>query len=142
MIEFVYSSSSVGQFTEDQLLELLAKSRRNNKNLDITGMLLFKDGDFLQVLEGEEDRVRALSKKIAEDPRHDNFKVQLVRPCTKREFPDWSMGFQNLDELSPQDVPGYTTFLDSPLRSLPFTADPTLCRRFLLMFKNRTKASA
>jgi hypothetical protein len=138
MIEYVYTSSAVGPFTEDDLLELLGKARKNNENLGITGMLLYKDGDFMQALEGNEDRVRELSKRIAEDPRHTNFKVLLERSCTQREFPDWSMGFQNLNDISSEEVPGYSTFLNSPLRSLPFATDPTLCRRFLLLFKNKT----
>jgi hypothetical protein len=121
------------------LLELLEKSRKNNAKLGITGMLLYKDGEFMQVLEGEEKAVRSLSKRIAEDPRHTNFIILMDRVCTQREFPDWSMGFTNLDELTAQDVPGYSRFLDSPLRTLPFTTDPTLCRRFLLLFKNRVR---
>lgn len=137
MIEIVYTSSAVEPFSEDQLLGLLEKSRTNNENLGITGMLLYKDGEFMQVLEGEEDAVRSLSERIAADPRHTNFKVLMDRVCTQREFSDWSMGFTNLDAITAQDVPGYSRFLDSPLRSLPFSTHPTLCRRFLLLFKNR-----
>ena len=137
MIEIVYTSSAIKPFSEDQLIALLQKSRTNNAPLGITGMLLYKNGEFMQVLEGEENAVRSLSKRIAADPRHTNFKVLMDRPCTDREFPDWSMGFHNLDELAARDVPGYSTFLDSPLRSLPFSTDPVMCRRFLLLFKNR-----
>jgi FAD-dependent sensor of blue light len=137
MIEIVYTSAAAEHFSEEQLIELLRKSRINNTRLGITGMLLYKNGEFMQVLEGEEDAVRSLSKRIAADPRHTNFKVLMDRPCAEREFPDWSMGFTNLDAVTAQDVPGYSRFLDSPLRSLPFTTDPTMCRRFLLLFKNR-----
>jgi hypothetical protein len=48
------------------------------------------------------------------------------------------MGFQNLNEVDPQEIPGYTTFLDSPLRSHLFGANPALCRRLLLLFKKRS----
>jgi hypothetical protein len=139
MIEFVYSSRAIKPFTHDELLDLLAKARTNNESLGITGMLLYKGGEFMQVLEGDATKVYALSARIAEDPRHTDFVKIMERTCTEREFPDWSMGFQDLNDVDPADVPGYTTFLNSPLRSLPFTTDPTLCRRLLLLFKIRTK---
>jgi Sensors of blue-light using FAD len=141
MIEFVYSSRALKPFTHDELMDLLAKSRTNNESLGITGMLLYKEGEFMQVLEGDATKVSALSARIAEDPRHTDFVKIMERPCTDREFPDWSMGFQDLNEVDRADVPGYTTFLNSPLRSLPLTTDPTLCRRLLLLFKNKNKGA-
>lgn len=135
MIQFIYISSSVNPFVKEDLLELLEVSRRNNEKLGVTGMLLYKDGDFMQALEGEETPVRWLSAKISRDPRHKNFVKLLEGPAEKREFPDWSMGFRNLDDIDPRDIPGYSTFLESPLRAQNFTETPTLARTFLLAFK-------
>ena len=138
MIQLVYVSASTKPFSNEQLLQLLASSRRNNHRLGVTGMLLYKDGDFMQALEGDQDAVHELSEKIRRDPRHTGIRVLLESAASEREFPDWSMGFQNLNEVDPRDIPGYTTFLDSPLRSHVFGADPALCRRLLLLFKKRT----
>ena len=137
MIQLVYVSAAVTSFTNEELLQLLEIARRNNERLGVTGMLLYKDGEFMQALEGDEPTVRELTEKIRRDPRHTDIRILLERPANAREFPDWSMGFQNLNEL-PQDVPGYTTFLDSPLRSHIFGANPALCRRLLLLFKKRS----
>jgi hypothetical protein len=141
VIQLVYVSSSVNRFTQEELLELLDKARRNNEKLGITGMLLYRDGDFMQALEGDDIQVRALSAKIARDPRHKNMHVLLDGRCTEREFPDWSMGFRNLQDVDPRDVPGYSSFLDSPLRGHTFADNPALCRTLMLLFKTKQAAT-
>lgn len=50
MFSLTYVSSVVEPFSERELGELLPKSRENSRRLDITGMLLYKDGNFMQVL--------------------------------------------------------------------------------------------
>lgn len=141
MIQLVYASTSAKPFTNDELMQLLVKSRENNHKLGITGMPLYKDGEFMQALEGNETEVHSLSARIAKDPRHKDISTLLDSPCTEREFPDWSMGFRNLNEIDPGDVPGYSTFLDSPLRALTFTRNPALCRNLLLLFKTTAVTS-
>ena len=123
MVQIGYVSSSVKPFNNHELHQLLDKARQNNEKLGITGMLLYKDGDFMQALEGDEVKVRSLSAQIAKDPRHRNVTTLADGHCTKREFPDWSMGFRDLNGID-RDVPGYSTFLDSPLRAhtLPKTS--------------------
>jgi hypothetical protein len=53
MFSIVYVSSALKPFSKTDLLTLLEKSRENNTSLGISGMLLYKDGNFMQVLEGE-----------------------------------------------------------------------------------------
>ena len=137
MIQLVYVSTSVKTFTNDDLFELLEKARKNNEELGITGMLLYKNGEFMQALEGDADSVHSLSAKIAKDPRHKEIQTIVDDPCKQREFADWSMGFQNLNDIDPRDVPGYSTFLESPLRSHNFMKNPALCRKLLLLFKTK-----
>ena len=57
MIHLVYVSSATGKLGETDLLDLLEHSRRRNRALDLTGMLLYAGGNFFQVLEGEEKDV-------------------------------------------------------------------------------------
>ena len=92
MFQLVYVSSSVKPFSNEELLQLLAKARRNNEKLGISGMLLYKDGDFMQALEGDEAIVRSLSARIATDSRHKGVNTVMQGLCAEREFPDWSMG--------------------------------------------------
>jgi hypothetical protein len=49
-----YTSIASHHMAHEELLALLAQSRKNNLPTDITGMLLYMEGCFFQVLEGEE----------------------------------------------------------------------------------------
>lgn len=60
MIQLVYMSAALWRPTRSDLVTLLAKARQNNSQLGVTGMLLYHDGSFMQVLEGEEPAVIGL----------------------------------------------------------------------------------
>ena len=79
----------------------------------MTGVLLHRDGTFMQVLEGDEDVVRPLYGTIAHDPRHADVVNVWGSLSPTRRFGDWSMGFRDLDS-HPVDLPGYTEVLDAP----------------------------
>ncbi len=98
-------------------------------------MLLHKDGNFLQVLEGEEQAVCELYSKVALDQRHEELRIVQRGFIPKREFPDWTMGFQNLDEAEIARTPGYTPFLNSSMTAADFKDDPPSAKRLLLLFK-------
>lgn len=117
------------------MLELLTKSRENNSKAGLTGMLLYKDGNFMQVLEGEEATVRALYEKVHRDPRHRGVITLLQGHVEERQFPDWSMGFQDLNSPEVIATSGYNEFLNTPLTDEQFVVDPTRCQRLLLTFK-------
>jgi hypothetical protein len=135
MLSLVYVSSATQLFSEDDLKALLQQSRDNNTRLGITGMLLYKDGNFMQVLEGPDDALTSLYAKIQHDPRHHGI-LQLTHQQIKvREFASWSMGFRNLKDVNLQQTPGYSTFLNEPLNSAGFQADPTRAQKLLKMFR-------
>lgn len=92
--QLIYLSAAVTNMEEVDLACLLAQARRRNEQLGITGMLVYADGNFLQVLEGEPDILEDLLNVIREDPRHTRFMVLVDRTITEREFGDWSMGFR------------------------------------------------
>lgn len=94
MRQLLYVSSTADEPSLDDLDQVLTASRRNNAMLGITGLLLFIDGGFLQILEGEERAVRELYTRIANDPRHRNARLMLDREVPVRSFPEWSMGFE------------------------------------------------
>ena len=60
MFHLVYASSALQPFTKPELQALLEQARQKNAKLGVTGMLLYKDGNFMQVLEGEKETVRKL----------------------------------------------------------------------------------
>jgi len=129
MFFLVYASSAAELFSQTELLELLAKARENNTRLGVSGMLLYKGGNFMQVLEGEEQTVRALYTKISHDQRHRGLLALLQGEQAERQFPDWSMGFHNLDGEEALAIPGYSDFLNTSLMRLPTTAFPSRWRQ-------------
>jgi len=136
MLHFlVYVSSATVPFSPEQLRALLAQSRDNNARLGLTGMLLYKDGNLMQVLEGERDVVLGLYGKIAADPRHTGLLRLLEGPCETREFPDWSMAYRDLSAGDAAAVPGYNEFLNIPLTATAFSAQPSRAQTLLRAFK-------
>lgn len=131
----VYVSSAVKPFSNDELLELLEQSRQNNAKQNITGMLLYKDGNFMQVLEGDQDAVLNLYAKVARDPRHRGSLTMLKGSAPERQFPDWSMGFRNLNSAEVQNTPGFSEFMNTSLTSKEFSSDVSRCQKLLLTFK-------
>ena len=135
MFSLIYVSSAVRPFSPSELVDLLAGCHKNNATLGITGMLLYKDGNFMQVLEGEEEVVRTLYAKIGRDPRHQGQITLLQGQLAERQFPDWSMGFRDLNAADALSTPGYNEFLNMPLTGAEFSSDPTRCQKLLMMFK-------
>ncbi len=135
MFYLVYVSSAVRSFSTDDLRALLATSRKNNAELGITGMLLYKEGNFMQVLEGDERTVRALYEKIGVDPRHSGEITLQQGFVDERQFPDWSMGFRDLNSPEIRATQSYSEFLNTPLTGQEFSGDPSRSQKLLLTFK-------
>lgn len=103
--QLCYASTATCDFTRNDLLELLTKARAHNTEQGITGLLLFQDGHFLQVLEGEMDQVRNLFKQITRDERHHQVTLLFEEFVSQPQYPDWSMGFQALDGTELMEFP-------------------------------------
>lgn len=104
MFQLLYVSGASKPIDDTDIDQILAASRKNNAHLDVTGMLLFAEGAFIQILEGPEKTVRALSERISRDPRHRNFMVLYEFEADKRAFADWQMGFRRLDPARSADA--------------------------------------
>lgn len=135
MFTLVYVSSAVTPFSQSELATLLEKSRANNASLGITGMLLYKDGNFMQVLEGEEEQVMALNAKIIRDSRHRGVMILLKEHQPHRTFADWSMAFRDLGADDVKRLPGFNEFLNLDLTDRSFAADPSRAKKLLLTFR-------
>jgi hypothetical protein len=137
MFHIVYASSALQLFTKPELQTLLEKARQNNAKLNVTGMLLYKDGNFMQALEGDREVVTKLAGTIERDPRHKGVLILLRGTSEDRLFPDWSMGFRDLTEQSLAKTPGYTDFMNTPLTGAEFSQDPNRCMKLLMLFKKK-----
>jgi hypothetical protein len=120
--------------TGEDITDILTTARKFNASQEITGMLLYRTGYFIQALEGEADRVKALYEKIANDPRHKNVLLIYNNPIQKRAFGDWSMGFKNLADVDADKLEGYTDFLEQPITQ-KLIGDPSRAKSFLELFK-------
>ncbi|ROS48105.1 BLUF domain-containing protein [Frigoribacterium sp. PhB24] len=107
MLSTVYVSRSSYPFTDDDLANLLMTSRSNNARLGITGMLLHREGRFIQVLEGPDEAVRARLAVIARDPRHTAVHTIVDERVEDRLFPAWTMGYRAVTDDLAAAIPGY-----------------------------------
>lgn len=108
--QLIYVSKSCKPLGSDDLKQLLKKIRPRNEIAGISGMLLFDGGSFFQVLEGERTRITTLFEEIKTDPRHHSVVSILERPIRDRQFPDWSMGFAELNDDLYQQIEGLNDF--------------------------------
>jgi len=93
MRQLLYASNTQRDASDSLLEDILAASRRNNAACAVTGVLLYSDGGFMQVLEGEDAAVEQTFARICSDKRHWNTSVLLDR-VAPRAFGAWSMGFE------------------------------------------------
>lgn len=133
--QVVYASTALQAFTKPELQALLQEIRPKNAELGITGLLLYKDGNFMQVLEGEQEVLTRLVRVIEHDSRHKGLLVLLRATSAQRLFPDWSMGFRDLADQSASKTPGYSDFMNTPLTDAAFSQDPSRCMKLMLLFK-------
>jgi Sensors of blue-light using FAD len=139
LVSLVYVSSSIQQLTGDEILDILRTARQKNERMDITGMLLYKDGNFMQALEGPRAQIENLMGSIGRDRRHRGL-IQLVnKPIPDRQFAKWSMAFTDLDQLSAKDADAYSPFLKGSLLDEEFRNKPELSYRLLLHFKTNLR---
>jgi len=95
MRQLLYASNTSRDVSDAVLDDILLSSRKNNVKAGVTGLLLYIDGGFMQVLEGEAAAVTETFDRISRDRRHWNTTVLLDRDAP-RAFGEWSMGFTRL----------------------------------------------
>ena len=135
MFYLIYVSSAVKLMKDDELLFLLQQSREKNYRLGITGILLYKDGSFMQMLEGEKQTVLELYRTIMSDERHKGLITVMRSDIKGRSFEDWSMGFASMDKVG--DFPKYPDYIMEKLTSRSFQSDAQSAYRFMVRFHRR-----
>jgi len=136
MYYLVYISHSVKPFTLAGLKKLLIHCRDNNIDNGITGILLYIEGKFVQILEGKREKVKVLFEKIKRDRRHSEISRILEGPIDYRNFPNFSMGFFTMDDQAFTRLSGYKDikeFFRYP--NVEYADHPAI--KFLRTFKDR-----
>jgi len=98
VFQLIYTCALTASVGYEELKQIANDSRSRNLAMGITGILLYKDGSVLQVLEGERSKVKDLYVRITRDSRVTNPLVLIQRVSTKREFENWSMGYRNAND--------------------------------------------
>lgn len=134
----VYSSMATARFDDAVLRDLLEQSRSANAASGVTGMLLYRGGRFIQILEGPEQAVRDTMGRIERDPRHDRLRVLIDEFIEERNFAEWTMGYEPI-ATSDGDAPeGFRdTFADLEAHGDP-SATLRAARELSLWFRIRS----
>jgi hypothetical protein len=134
LIHCVYASAGSRDFKSQELAELLEAARENNAKLGLTGMLLYAEGSFFQVLEGPANVVDALYAKIERDKRHDHMTLIMREPIPKRTFDAWTMGFYNVSREELAGMSGVNDFFGGDRKAV--SIDAGRARKLLAAFRD------
>jgi hypothetical protein len=141
MKRIIYCSQATYDFAPEELVTLLEISRRNNEPGGLSGMLLYSSQSFLQVLEGEPAALEATYARIKLDDRHTNLRLLLDAEVPAPLFPDWTMGFEHVDDEELADeLDGFTPAIEYPLVNPDLVTNAGVAVTLLKLYaKNRTR---
>ena len=139
MLSLIYVSTSVNLLNDEELLSILKVSRENNASKDVTGLLLYKGGNFMQVLEGPDEVVNNFYEKIKLDSRHKDVSLISREQISARQFSNWEMAFQNLDNPAVKNEPGYSQFLQDEFTANVYRENPLRAYIMLLTFRDNMR---
>jgi|TARA_B110000881_G_C18461601_1_gene456502 hypothetical protein len=110
--------------------------------MGVSGLLLYDGyGTFLQAIEGDSDILKSLYEKIKNDKRHTRVNLLGETEITKRSFPDWRMGYKNLDLSPAMELEGYSDFLEHTDRNEYIEQKPNFAIELLQHFRHNSKSN-
>lgn len=114
LVSVFYVSSATQPMSDDGLADLLRVARARNRHRHITGVLLYKNDSFAQVIEGPEPAIDELLEKLKADPRHTNVTALLRDQINQRRFDQWAMGYATTDAVPDDVAQWFLPYLDDP----------------------------
>jgi hypothetical protein len=114
LISLIYASRSTEYFHEHEIPDLLQQARIANARQEITGMLLYVSGSFLQVLEGQPEMVDVVFSRIIWDKRHTQPRLITRESILERAFEGWTMMHKTLDPVEAGELIGETDYFTAP----------------------------
>ena len=134
--ELIYTSRACNKMSPKDLEALLIQSREKNLKINITGLLVYGNQEFVQLLEGSKDDIFDLYHTILNDERHTNVVLRWNGIVEQRSFKDWSMAFLNINELDYENMEAYSHYLQDGISSLNLTGSESLGKKLLLWMRN------
>ena len=98
LYHLLYISTATDYQSDTQLAALLEEAVTANLQYQVTGMLLYCEGDFMQLIEGKKSDIIQLYDNICRDERNFENEVLVEEPIAERHFVDWSMGFKQFSK--------------------------------------------
>ena len=120
--QLVYRSQAAVEVTPEIVGDIVSTARRNNLRYAVTGLLLYGEGVFMQVLEGAPDCVDEVFGRIRVDLRHSDVRDIYTGYADSRAYPDWQMACRPIRQIetSCDDVFTLATdILDQHSNSMP-----------------------
>lgn len=108
-----YVSQATKTMDEQALRDLLDQARTHNLRHCVTGVLIYCDGSFFQVVEGEQQALDRLYDNLLGDTRHRDLRRLYYRALAQRDFAEWSMAFREYRDLADVPVPGFSALLST-----------------------------
>lgn len=96
----IYSSKALGKMDHAQLRGINEAAVRVNTARGVTGLLIYGQSYFLQVLEGGRAEISETFHRIAKDKRHHDLVLIGVSEIAERSFQDWAMRFVMIDGVN------------------------------------------
>lgn len=134
MIQLLYISLATWPMQEDDLIFLLQQARDRNQQQNVTGMLLYRDGTFVQLLEGESSDVEEIYQAIILDERNTGNYLIDKSEIKQRRFPSWNMGFKDLTKIPADELEGFSDIFINPQSYDSATNNKTSLVRLLSKF--------
>lgn len=97
LLSYVSESTIPLSSAEKDLSAIVETARLMNSKHNITGVLFFHQGHFLQVLEGSKGVLDQLMQNIGADQRHCNVTTLIEQEIRTRSYQNWNMGYFNLN---------------------------------------------
>jgi len=132
--QLIYVSTAVRKMSRVELEALLESAVRFNNEHHITGMLLYSDGSFLQILEAETADMDEVYERINRDLQHHSLQVLIRNPISSRSFAAWHMGFRMLGQKEIEDNPAFAPFFERGFDASSIGAYEGLALRILQEF--------
>ena len=104
LVELSYLSEAVSDMSFLGLMRLLESARAFNQTNGISGILLYDNQQFGQIIEGECASVMKAWKRIQEDKRHHRVELLEIREISERSYSDWLLRFYGGETLT-RDYP-------------------------------------
>lgn len=100
--QLMFISDSAVDVSDQLLLDILVRADKNNRARGISGLLLYSQNRFIQLIEARQKQtVEALFAKISKDIRHKNLEVLLRQESSELQIATWAMGFSMTGKEDP-----------------------------------------